>query len=75
MQIPLFLLSNQDSLLGQIILRLLLLILQVSKLQTDSLLHDSLLGKESLIQLYRYTLLGTKPVLVYDLFVHVLLVD
>ena len=41
----------------------------------DSLLPDSLLGKELLSQLYRYTLLGTKPVLVYDLLAHVLLVD
>jgi|GEM_PF-4687989 len=74
-QIPLFLLSNQGFLLGQIKLRLLLLILQVSKLQMDSLLPDSLLGKELLNQLYRYMLSGTKPTLVYDLLVHALLVD
>ena len=74
-QIPLSLPSNQDFLLGQIELRLLLLILQVSKLQTDSLLPGLLLDKVSLIQLYRYMPLGTKPTLVYDLPVHVLLVD
>jgi len=75
MQIRLFLLSNQDFLLGRIKLRLLLLILQVSKLQMGSLLPDSLLDKELLIQLCRYMPSGTELTLVYDLLAHVLFVD